>query len=92
MSVVKCSHCQLEFDESVMIREKDNPELYFCCNGCQGVYHLLKDDGLDSFYEKIGNQTIAPPIASSKQDSSSFDMESFKQRYIKTTRDGFSQV
>ena len=92
MSVVKCSHCQLEFDESVMIREKDNPELYFCCNGCQGVYHLLKDDGLDSFYEKIGNQTIAPPIASSKQDSSSFDMESFKQRYIKTTREGFSQV
>jgi len=92
LSVVKCSHCQLEFDESVMIREKDNPELYFCCNGCQGVYHLLKDDGLDSFYEKIGNQTIAPPIASSKQDSSSFDMESFKQRYIKTTRDGFSQV
>jgi len=92
LSIVKCSHCQLEFDESVMIREKDNPDLYFCCNGCQGVYHLLKDDGLDSFYEKIGNQTIAPPIASSKQDSSNFDMESFKQRYIKTTKDGFSQV
>jgi len=75
-----------------MITEKDNPDVYFCCNGCQGVYHLLKDDGLDSFYEKIGNNTIAPPIASSKQDSSNFDMESFKQRYIKKTRDGFSQV
>ncbi|NOZ91014.1 MAG: heavy metal translocating P-type ATPase [Epsilonproteobacteria bacterium] len=92
MPIVKCTHCQLEFDESVMITEKDNPDVYFCCNGCQGVYHLLKDDGLDSFYEKIGNNTIAPPIASSKQDSSNFDMESFKQRYIKKTRDGFSQV
>jgi len=92
LSKVKCTHCQLEFDETVMIREKDDPNVYFCCNGCQGVYHLLKDDGLDSFYDKIGNATIAPPIASSKQDSSSFDMESFKQRYIKPTRDGFSQV
>jgi len=92
LSKVKCTHCQLEFDETVMIREKDNPNVYFCCNGCQGVYHLLKDDGLDSFYDKIGNATIAPPIASSKQDSSNFDMESFKQRYIKTTKDGFSQV
>ncbi|HHS92703.1 MAG TPA: hypothetical protein ENK82_05105, partial [Campylobacterales bacterium] len=37
MSNVKCSHCQLEFDESVMIKEA--PNLNFCCNGCQGVYH-----------------------------------------------------
>jgi Cu+-exporting ATPase len=69
----------------------EEPELYFCCNGCQGVYHLLKDDGLDSFYEKVGKKTLSPPIAKDG-DSSSFDMESFKQRYIKTTEDGFSSV
>ncbi|MCK4440966.1 MAG: heavy metal translocating P-type ATPase, partial [Sulfurovaceae bacterium] len=92
MSKVKCTHCQLEFDETVMITEKGNQNVYFCCNGCQGVYHLLKVDGLDSFYDKIGNNTIAPPITSSKQDSSSFDMDSFRQRYIKSTRDGFSTI
>lgn len=91
MSDVKCTHCQLKFDESVMIKEEDNPNVFFCCNGCQGIYHLLKDDGLDSFYEKIGNNTIAPPLEV-RGDSSSFDMESFKQRYIKTTADGFSSV
>ncbi len=91
MSNIKCTHCQLEFDESVMITEENNPDVYFCCNGCQGVYHLLKDDGLDSFYEKIGNSKIAPPLQV-EGDSSSFDMESFKQRYIKTTTDGFSSV
>ncbi len=91
MPIVKCTHCQLEFDESVMITEENNPNVYFCCNGCQGVYHLLKDDGLDSFYEKIGNSKIAPPIAIDN-DSSSFDMESFRQRYIKITSDGFSSV
>ena len=92
MSKVKCAHCQLEFDESVMITEKENPELYFCCNGCQGVFHLLKSDGLDSFYDKIGNNTIAPPISTVGEDSSSFDTESFRQRYITTTDDGFSRV
>jgi len=91
LSIIKCTHCQLEFDETVMITEENNPDIYFCCNGCQGVYHLLKDDGLDSFYEKIGNSNIAPPLQV-ENDSSSFDMESFKQRYIKTTVDGFSSV
>ncbi len=91
MALVKCTHCQLAFDETVMITEKDTPNVYFCCNGCQGVYHLLKDDGLDSFYEKIGNNTIAPPLQVGA-DSSNFDMESFRQRYIKTTAEGFSSV
>jgi len=88
---VKCSHCQLEFDESIMIREAENPELYFCCNGCQGVYHLLKSDGLDSFYEKIGNNKLSPPIVTNS-DTLTFDMESFKKRYIKRTKDGFSSI
>lgn len=89
MSTVKCSHCQLEFDESVMIKEE--PNLMFCCNGCQGVYHLLKEDGLDDFYDKMRNAKIAPPIET-HNDTSNFDLDSFKQRYIKTDEDGFSRV
>ena len=89
--LVRCTHCHLEFDEKVMIKEVNNPELNFCCNGCQGVYHLLKDDGLDSFYDKIGKNTLEQPIAIGK-DSSNFDMESFAKRYIKTTNDGFCRV
>ncbi len=91
MSIVKCTHCHLEFDEKVMIKEIDNPELNFCCKGCQGVYHLLKDDGLDNFYEKVGKNTLNKPLAVG-EDSSNFDMESFAQRYIKSTQDGFSRV
>ena len=91
MSTVKCTHCQLEFDETVMIVEEKNPDVYFCCHGCQGVYHLLQDDGLESFYDKMGNSQIAPPLQV-ESDSSGFDMESFRQRYIKTTKEGFSSV
>jgi Cu+-exporting ATPase len=70
---------------------KEEPELHFCCNGCHGVYHLLQDDGLGDFYDKMRNDTIAPPIES-ENDTSNFDLESFKQRYIKTDADGFSRV
>jgi len=81
----------LEFDESIMIEEPDNKGVYFCCSGCQGVYHLLKSDGLDSFYEKVGNNKLSPPLVTNS-DTSNFDMEGFKKRYIKTTKDGFSSI
>ncbi|CAA6812434.1 MAG: Lead, cadmium, zinc and mercury transporting ATPase (EC (EC; Copper-translocating P-type ATPase (EC [uncultured Sulfurovum sp.] len=89
MSSIKCSHCQLAFDTSMMIKEE--PELYFCCNGCQGVYHLLKEDGLDDFYDKMRNETIAPPLKNAN-DAENFDLESFKERYIKVDDKGFSRV
>ena len=89
--VVPCSHCHLEFDESIMIKELNDENLNFCCNGCQGVYHLLKDDGLDSFYDKLGNNKLSKPLAIGN-DSSNFDMESFETRYIKKTEEGFNRV
>jgi len=89
--IVPCSHCHLEFEESMMIKEDDNKDLNFCCNGCQGVYHLLQDDGLDSFYDKVGSKKLSKPLAVG-EDSSSFDIESFQTRYIKKTDDGFSRI
>lgn len=89
MSVVKCDHCHLSFEDEVMIKEKD---LNFCCKGCQGVYHLLKDDGLDSFYDKLGNKSIAPPLQISNDDLEKFDTENFAKNYIKTDENGFNEV
>ncbi len=89
MSEVKCDHCHLEFDDSVMIKE-DN--LNFCCKGCQGVFHLLKDDGLDSFYEKLGNKTISPPPIQSDDDTQKFDTKSFEDTFVNETIEGFKQI
>ncbi|RXJ65561.1 copper-translocating P-type ATPase [Halarcobacter ebronensis] len=88
MADAKCNHCHLVFDEKVMIKEK---ELNFCCKGCQGVYHILKDDGLDSFYEKLGNKTIAPPIEV-EDDVERFDTKSFEDTFIKTTENGYKKI
>ena len=82
MSKVFCDHCKLEFDEDVMIRDKSDGDIkYFCCKGCQGIYHLLKDEGLDNFYEKVGNNKLKPPKELS-DDLYKFDLEGFKKKYI----------
>lgn len=88
MCNVKCDHCHLVFNESVMINEN---ELNFCCKGCQGVYHLLKNDGLDSFYDKLGNKSINPPLEVD-DDVIRFDTKSFEDTFIKNTEDGYKQV
>lgn len=69
---------------------KDNA-YFFCCAGCQGVFHLLSDEGLDSFYEKSGNITLTPP-SENFEDASSFDSESFYDKFVKINSDGFSEV
>ncbi len=85
---IACSHCHLEFNPSVMIHEGEH---YFCCNGCQGVFHLLNEEGLNSFYEKAGNVTLNPPTQQ-YEDSSNFNSPAFYERFVKINKDGFSEV
>ncbi len=87
MSKVACDHCHLEFDKEVMIEDSGR---YFCCKGCQGVYHLLSSEGLDDFYTKTKDVKLHPANIS-KDDIEKFDLEGFKKRYIKEV-DGFYEI
>lgn len=92
MSKVACTHCNLEFDEEVMIIEQENDKtLYFCCKGCQGVYHLLNEEGLGNFYDKLGDTQLDPATQNS-DDLEKFDLEGFKNKYIKTHEDGLEEI
>lgn len=88
MSKVKCDHCHLEFSDEVMIHDG---EYRFCCKGCQGIFHLLKDEGLESFYAKMGDTTLAPPTEQF-EDSVNFDSPAFAEQYITETKEGLRQV
>ena len=91
MSKVVCDHCKLEFDEKVMIKdEADGETRYFCCKGCQGIYHLLRSEGLDNFYDKLGNNKLEPP-KELNDDLHKFDLEGFKKKYI-TEKNGFCEI
>ena len=78
-----------------MITEtKGNEPLYFCCKGCQGVYHLLEDEGLDSFYEKLGDTTLQPAsqYTQNSEGLEKFDLEGFKNKYITVHNDGLYEI
>jgi len=85
---VACSHCHLEFSEDMMIKDE---EYYFCCNGCQGVFHLLSDEGYDGFYAKAGDIKLTPPTQQ-YEDSSNFNAPAFYDRFVKIDKEGFSHV
>ncbi|MDD2358054.1 MAG: heavy metal translocating P-type ATPase [Thiovulaceae bacterium] len=87
-SKVGCTHCHLEFNDNVMIVDGEH---YFCCKGCQGIYHLLKDEGLDSFYNKAGDTKLTPPIQQ-YEDSSNFNSPAFYDKFVSINKDGFSDV
>lgn len=97
MANIACTHCNLEFDESVMIieeegdKEKSNKKLFFCCKGCQGVYHLLNSEGLGTFYDKLGD-TKLQPASQISEDLEKFDLEGFRNKYIKVHDDGLYEI
>ncbi len=71
-----------------MIQEGEH---YFCCSGCQGVFHLLQEEGLESFYVKSKNIPLSAPMQN-LQDSSLFDTQTFYDKYVKHNNDGFCEV
>lgn len=90
---VKCTHCGLVFDESAMIVEKEGDKtLFFCCHGCEGVYHLLSSEGLDTFYSKLGKTTLTPPANQNFEDLEKFDFDGFRNKYVKTNKDGLNEI
>lgn len=84
MAKVRCSHCQLEYAPSDVFRREGagGEELYFCCTGCEGVYSLLHNLQLGSFYEKL-NTPLTPPPSSSNEDSARFDTQGFYDKYVR---------
>ncbi|MDF1879341.1 cadmium-translocating P-type ATPase [Sulfurimonas sp. SAG-AH-194-C20] len=83
-----CSHCHLEFNKDVMIEDGKH---YFCCNGCKGVFHLLSDEGLESFYDKTGDTKLSAP-ATQYEDSSNFNAPAFYDKFVKINNDGLYEV
>ncbi|MFK5881579.1 MAG: heavy metal translocating P-type ATPase [Sulfurospirillum sp.] len=88
----RCDHCHLEFDEKVLVKDDsfNDGAKYFCCKGCQGVFHLLKSEGLDDFYEKMGDVKL-DPASENLGDVQKFDLDGFNQKYIKS-KDGFNEI
>lgn len=48
-----CSHCMGEVkSEDAIYDEIEGKRLIFCCTGCNAIYKIIHEQGLDEFYEK----------------------------------------
>jgi Cu+-exporting ATPase len=64
---------------------------YFCCQGCQGVFHLLHDEGLDTFYDKR-QETLLEPVSIDDKALDKFDLQGFKAKYISVDEQGLCHI
>jgi len=83
---------QNDMSNSDLSSVPDSDKLYFCCKGCQGVYHLLRSEGLNTFYDKLGDTTLEPATNINFDDLEKFDLEGFKNKYIKTNEDELHEI
>lgn len=79
----KCAHCQLEYDKAQLKKViEDSSELYFCCNGCESVYMLLKQSGLGGFYDRLGGNTLSPVEQSSAKQANFINSTTSRFSYL----------
>lgn len=90
---MKCSHCQNTFPkDSLLVCNDEGKELYFCCNGCKSVYFILKDHHVQSFYDKLQGSALTPKDKIQTFSPAYYQSQSFKEKYIRKTKDGYSQT
>jgi Cu2+-exporting ATPase len=73
MESLICTHCLGKIGSGkAVFEDAENGTMVFCCLGCQGIYHLIRDAGLGRFYQeregwKAGRPEISRPSASAFQ-------------------------
>jgi P-type Cu2+ transporter len=56
-----CDHCMLEVTERDAVYDEINGQRkVFCCHGCNGIYRLIRSEGLEEFYAKRREWTPGP--------------------------------
>ncbi|TKX32082.1 heavy metal translocating P-type ATPase [Campylobacter estrildidarum] len=78
---MKCEHCRLSYQKSQMILYKDK---FFCCKGCESVWKILHETGLDEFYERLGDRSLKPV-------NLEFSNKNYDE-FITQTKEGFSEI
>lgn len=84
---MKCEHCKIDFKtEQMIIKDINNLQKAFCCEGCFGVWTILHNENLDEFYTRLKNNTLSP-IGSKQQ----ININHF-EKFISTDENGFKKA
>lgn len=91
---IPCSHCKQVYNKDALKEVKDTESkktLYFCCNGCELAYSLLKSCNLESFYTKLGDNTLQTKKLQDSKVTTNFNSINFTQKYLKDSN-GLKEV
>ena len=56
-----CDHCLLEFPEREAVPDEiSGQRKVFCCHACNGIYRLIRNEGLEEFYARRKEWTPGP--------------------------------
>jgi len=77
MSDEKCYHCNDDIVGKSIVFDSHE----FCCNGCKGVYQLLRDNNLGNFYQIEKNAGVKP-TESNVHKYAFLDVEAIRKKTI----------
>lgn len=70
-----CGHCLGEITSGeAVFEDAGGKKTAFCCPACQGIYHLIRDEGLGGFYDKREGWMPGRPEEASRPSASAFQV------------------
>jgi Cu+-exporting ATPase len=83
-TVTECDHCGNPFRYVKIKARVDGEEKYFCCEGCETVYSLIRSIGGDQYYSLKGSQKLEPVSLDSDSAETNVDNDAVYARYVRT--------
>ena len=84
---VVCTHCGLPVPSALI---EANAEQQFCCTGCTTAFAILREHGLERYYEFPEKRETA--VRASGRSYEEFDHPAFAERYVRVQPDGLSRI
>jgi Cu+-exporting ATPase len=82
-TTTECDHCGNEFRYVKIKSRIDGEEKYFCCEGCETVYSLIRSIGGNTYYSLKGSQKLEPISFDSQEEMSDLDTDLVYSRFVR---------
>lgn len=84
-----CIHC----NQKIIVPVTDEAGHSFCCNGCQTVFHILKENGLENYYSlKRASGAANSPVPEIREKYAYLQDPSFIKNYAHVDHEGNIQL
>lgn len=90
-SITACDHCGNPFRYVKIKARVDGDEKYFCCEGCETVYSLIRSLGGEKYYSLKGSQILEPVSLAENSEDQNVDNDLVYSRYVRELN-GLSEV